>query len=105
MDNGRMEVDYRKGRDDQGYYRVRNGEVWNGQMDQEWQLWNNNYHQIVNILINIVKTFSPLRADTPEWYPTMDRIRGKTNVIEKRENSVKAIVLRKMIRIMRLMLR
>lgn len=40
-----------------------------------WQLHNENYHQMVSILVNVVKNFSPLRIEAPEWYPREYRVK------------------------------
>ena len=46
---------------------------------------------MVNVLINTLKTFSPLRADAPEWNPIKDRFGMVTNDNEKRECSIKRV--------------
>lgn len=49
-------------------------------MDYTWQLCYENYHQIVRILVDIVKTHRPLRLKSPEWYPNENRAsEGKEN--------------------------
>ena len=34
-----------------------------------WHLHNENYHQMVSVLIQVVRTISPLRIEAPEWHP------------------------------------
>lgn len=39
------------------------------QMDHDWTVCNANYHQMVQIMIQLVKNLSHLRIDAPEWCP------------------------------------
>ena len=48
---------------------TRNGMACYDHCDSMMKLWNDNYHQMVIMLVNIVKTLSPLRIEAPEWYP------------------------------------
>ena len=48
---------------------VGNGMTCCDNCDNAWQLWNDNYYQMVSMLINVVKTLSQLHIEAPEWYP------------------------------------
>lgn len=39
------------------------------QADQDWRLMNSNYHQMVEVLMSIVRNMPSLRVDAPEWIP------------------------------------
>ena len=41
-----------------------------GQTDPDWRMWNANYHQIVQVMIQLVKNLSTLRIYAPEWHPS-----------------------------------
>ena len=51
-----------------------NGTVYYGDVDDEWHLYNNNYHEIVSLLVGIVKNLSSLRIEAPEWHPMRVKI-------------------------------
>ena len=40
-----------------------------GEEDNMWQLHNANYHQMVSILTQVVRSMSPLRIEAPELHP------------------------------------
>ena len=37
--------------------------------EQDWWLWNHNYHQMVQVVVKIIQNTSLLRFDAPEWCP------------------------------------
>ena len=40
-----------------------------GEEENMWYLHNANYHQMVSVLTQIVRSMSPLRIEAPEWHP------------------------------------
>ena len=61
--------------------------VYCDQMDHNWRLWNDNYNEMVNMLIKIAKNSSMLRIEAPEWYSEECRDKnGKENMMGKTEN-------------------
>lgn len=45
-----------------------NGIVYYDYWDGTWKLMNDNYHQMVIMSVKLVKTFSPLYIEAPEWH-------------------------------------
>lgn len=52
---------------------TQNGMVYYDYQDGLWKRMNDNYHQVVSMLVKLVKTFIPLCLKVPEWYPTEKR--------------------------------
>lgn len=59
------------------------------QMDQDWRLCNSNYHQMVQVMMRLVKTLSPLIIDMLKWYPgsVIDIVDDKVEVNYRKGNS------------------
>lgn len=52
-------------------------------MDHYWKLCNANYHQMVQVMIQLVKNLSFLRIDTPEWHPRDILHKSEENACEQ----------------------
>ena len=44
-----------------------------------WQMYNENYHNMVGIMIQIIKSSSMLRIEAPEWYPIQEKTQGQAS--------------------------
>ena len=81
----------------QARYDIGNGTTYYDQTDHMWQIHDENYHQMVSILVNIVRNFSPLRIEAPEWYPYEFRVEegvesvGCNNMINRNGNKIKSV--------------
>ena len=42
-----------------------------------WQMYNENYHNMVGIMMQIIKRSSMLRIEAPEWYPIQEKTQGQ----------------------------
>ena len=63
--------------------------IYYGENTNMWCLQNNNYHQMVSVMMQIIKNLSPLRIEAPEWYPIQkeDQVSvSKKSIDENAEN-------------------
>ena len=81
-----MNTEFIKSRDAQGRHNIRNGKVYFDQIDQDWQLWNDNCHKMVKILVKIVKNYSFLRVNALEWYLRVRKVKKDGKITSKSEN-------------------
>ena len=44
-----------------------------------WQMYNENYHDMVGIMMQIIKSSSMLRIEAPEWYPIQEKTQGQAS--------------------------
>lgn len=67
-----------------------NRTIYYDQIDHSWCLCNENYHQMVSILVNIVKNVSSLCGDATKWHLPEKRI-GLDMQTREMENEYRAM--------------